>query len=204
MNHTIDLAFPVQAISPLAADHSYHLYAGVSRLLPAAHAENGIGIHPIRGQQIGDRSLQLTARSRLAIRIAADQIPNWLTLAGKSIDIAGVKVRIGVPQVFALQPATALRSRLVTTKNCQDQARFETELRRQLDALNVSPEAIVTIGKRRTLRIKEKDIVGYEVIIEALTAEESLNIQTTGLGGRRHMGCGIFVALTSTEALRES
>jgi CRISPR-associated protein Cas6 len=82
MNHTIDLAFPVQAITPLAADHSYHLYASVSRVLPAAHAENGIGIHPISGQQIGDRKLQLTGRSRLAIRTTADQIPRWLVLAG--------------------------------------------------------------------------------------------------------------------------
>lgn len=191
----IDLKFKINANSPLAVDHSYHLYAAISRLLPAAHAENGIGIHPIRGQQIGDRRVQLNESSRLVIRTAADQIPSWLALAGKSIEIAGVKVLIGVPEIFTLQPATAIRSRLVTTKNCQDQARFETELRRQLDALNVSSEAIVTIGKRRTMRIKDKEIVGYEVIIEALAAEESLNIQSTGLGGRRHMGCGIFVAL---------
>lgn len=195
MNHTIDLAFSIHATAPLAVDHSYHLYAGVSRVLPGVHAENGIGIHPIGGQQIGDRKLQLTDRSRLAIRTTADQIPSLIGLSGKSIDVAGVNVRIGVPQVLSLHPAVALRSRLVTTKNCQDQARFETEIRRQLDALDVSHDVAITIGKRRTMRIKDKEIVGYEVIIEALTADESLAIQESGLGGRRHMGCGIFVAL---------
>jgi len=31
------------------------------------------------------------------------------------------------------------------------------------------------------------------VLIEGLTAEESLTVQEHGLGGRRHMGCGLFV-----------
>ena len=94
--------------------------------------------------------MQLTNHSRLVIRTSTEQISLWLALAGKSLDIGGSKIRVGVPQIFALQPATALRSRLVTTKNCQDQARFETELRRQLDVLEVSSAAIVTVRKHRT------------------------------------------------------
>ena len=90
MNQKIDLAFSVQATAPLAADHSYHLYAGVSRVLPGVHSENGIGIHPIAGQLIGDRKLQLTERSRLAIRTSADQIPSGpkicFQVAGQPID----------------------------------------------------------------------------------------------------------------------
>ena len=64
-----------------------------------------------------------------------------------------------------------------------------------MTALGVSEQAIFSIGKRRTIRIHEKEVVGYEVILEGLTADESLAIQTIGLGGRRHMGCGVFVAL---------
>ena len=83
----------------------------------------------------------------------------------------------------------------MTTKNCQDQSRFEVEIRRQLTAISVSDEAIVSVGKRRTIRIHGKEVVGYELIIEGLTADESIAIQTAGLGGRRHMGCGVFVPL---------
>jgi CRISPR-associated protein Cas6 len=57
----------------------------------------------------------------------------------------------------------------------------------------------LTLGKRRTLRIKDKEVVGYEVLVEALTAEESLNLQEHGLGGRRHMGCGIFSSVGPCE-----
>jgi hypothetical protein len=32
-------------------------------------------------------------------------------------------------------------------------------------------------------------------VVEGLTAEESLTLQTHGLGGKHHMGCGVFVPL---------
>ena len=191
----IDLAFAVLGQQPIAADHGYVLYSALSRAVPSLHTSLGIGIHPIRGQQIGDRRLSLTAHSRLVLRVDTDHIAQVLPLAGQQLDLAGAKLRVGVPQVWPLQPAPALRSRLVTTKNCQDQSRFESELRRQLDALDVASAVIVTIPKRRTLRIKDKEVVGYEVLLEGLTAEESLNVQEKGLGGRRHMGCGVFVPL---------
>ena len=191
----IDLAFAVLGQRPIPADHGYVLYGALSHAIPSLHASHGIGIHPIRGQQIGDRRLSLTAHSRLVVRVDTDHIGQVLPLAGQQLDITGSKVRVGVPQVWSLPPAPALRSRLVTTKNCQDQSRFESELRRQLDVLDVSQAVIVTVPKRRTLRIKDKEVVGYEVILEGLTAAESLNIQELGLGGRRHMGCGVFTAL---------
>jgi CRISPR-associated protein Cas6 len=72
---------------------------------------------------------------------------------------------------------------------------FQTAARKQLAALGVSDQAELTLPKRRTFRIKHKEVVGYETIIEGLTAEESLGVQEAGLGGRRHMGCGVFEAL---------
>lgn len=209
--NVIDLAFALSANNPLPADHSYQLYSAISRLLPAAHAENGIAIHPIRGRQSGGRKIALLPSSRLVVRAESDRIPDLLPLAGKSLNVAGSHLRVGVPQVVSLSPAPALRSRLVTIKlpqlaNESDDAavreRFTEAVRRKLDGLNVSSEAIITLGKRRTLRIKHKEVVGYEVILESLTADESLNIQENGnphdphLGfSRRHMGCGVFVAL---------
>lgn len=215
---TIDLAFHLVGTSPIAADHGYYLYAAISRALPAVHEPNGIGIHPIRGRQIGDRQMQLCDWSRLIIRIATERIAELLPLAGKQLNISGRTIRIGVPQVYSLAPATTLRSRLVTIKPSDrddprppDESAFLTAARRQLDTLGISPEAQLTIPTRedprakevrplrRTLRIKDKEVVGYELIISALTAQESLILLEHGLGGRRHMGCGIFVATGKEE-----
>ena len=62
-----------------------------------------------------------------------------------------------------------------------------------MDALEISEQTILTVGKRRTTRIKGKEVVGFEVILEGLNAHESIAIQEAGVGGRRHMGCGVFM-----------
>jgi CRISPR-associated protein Cas6 len=196
----IDLAFSIVCPHALPADHGYLLYSAVSRALPEAHQADGYGIHPIRGRQLGGRTLQLTEHSRLVIRTDAEQITRFLPLAGKPLRLLDRKLRIGVPQVRPLTPATALRSRLVTIKlpeavtQRDDEAAetFRAAALRKLSELGISTEAHLSLGKRRTLRIKEKEVFGYEVLIERLSAEESLLLQEHGLGGRRHMGCGVF------------
>ena len=55
----------------------------------------------------------------------------------------------------------------------------------------------VVVNQRFGLALLQKKlaIIGYEVILEALTADESLNIQSSDTWSRRHMGCGIFAPL---------
>jgi CRISPR-associated protein Cas6 len=197
----VDLAFSIMCIHSLPADHGYLLYSAISRMLPEVHQADGFGIHPIRGRQIGGRTLQLTEHSLLVIRSEAEQIGQFLPLAGKPLRLLDRTLQIGVPQVRSLVRAPALRSRLVTIKLPEVAAKpadaaageFRDAALRQLAELQISTEAGLSIGKRRTLRIKDKEVVGYEVLIEGLTAEESVLVQERGLGGRRHMGCGLFV-----------
>lgn len=207
----IDLTFAVQTTKPIPADHGYALYGAISRQLPDMHRENGFAVHPIRGRLIGERQLSLMPWSSLTIRVPDGQITPLLSLAGKTLSLGETTLQVGVPQVHALVPTPSLRSRLVTTKNGHELERFRAEIQRQLAVLNVTvafiqtidernalpansiTSAEVMIGKRRTLRIKQREIVGYEVIVEGLTAEESLALQEHGIGGRRHLGCGVFV-----------
>ena len=123
----VDLCFSILG-GQIPADHGYLVYSAVSRFLPAAHPAvgqafqpddpqaDGYGIHPIRGRQLGGRTLQLTEHSRLVIRTEAEQIARFLPLAGKELRLLDRGLRIGVPQVRSLVPAPALRSRLVTIK----------------------------------------------------------------------------------------
>lgn len=228
MSSRVDFSFAVTDGAVIPADHGYSLYGAISRLIPWVHETTNLGIHPIRGRQVGGRRLQVTKSSRVALRCLAEDIPQLLPLAGKLLVLDGAKVRLGVPSVLPLQLATSLRSRLVTIKLPGELtlAEFEIGLAKQLHALGTSNEVIATVPcrdsvstnahtnssannalesdsdsqssdtllpVRRTLRIKDKEIVGYEVILEGLTAEESLCIQHNGLGGRRKMGCGVFV-----------
>lgn len=189
----VELRFRIFGSGSLAADHGYRLYSALAAMVPSLHGPNAIAIHPIRGRQIGNRLLEVMPWSSLAMRVSDTQIAELLLLSGKNLTLGNATLRLGVPEVHGLVPAASLRSRLVTIKSFMDSEGFQEAARRQLDALEIAPVAALRLGKRRTLRIKDKEVVGYETIIEDLSADESLRLQEHGIGGRRHMGCGVFV-----------
>ena len=186
----IDLAFRLTGVA-VPVDHGYALYAALSRIVPEIHDAKEIGVQPIRGVYGGAGALHLVAFSRLILRLPDDQIRPYLQLAGKKLEVDEHSVRVGVPEVRTLRPAARLRARLVTIKGFLDEGSFLEAAKRQLQSLGVTGE--VLLGERRTFRIKEKQVVGFEVAVTGLTAEESLTLQEHGLGGRRRMGCGVFV-----------
>jgi len=195
----IDLSFLITSQALIPADHSYALVGAVSRLIPEAHGGNGYALAPIAGRQVGGRQMKLTQNSRFVVRTTPDRIQQFLPLAGKTIDIHGRKMLLGVPSIFQLNPSPSLRSRLVTIKGFFEPVTFTEAVRRQLDKLEVGSCKIET-GRQRTLRIKQNEIVGFETNLHELTEEDSLKVASSGIGGRRHMGCGFFVPARSEES----
>jgi CRISPR-associated protein Cas6 len=190
MKRIIDLQFQVFG-NTLKVDHGYALFSAVCDLLPVFHAGEDIALSLIRGKYIGDGLLSIAPSSSLIFRLPAQKVAGYINLAGKSLDISGHNLRVGVPRSHPLIPAAGLYSHLVTTKNGQDQQRFEREMTNQLDKLACKGK--VAVGKRRTFKVHGKQIVGYSVLVSELTAEGSITLQENGLGGRRKMGCGFFL-----------
>lgn len=193
-NPTIDCVFPVGG-DTLPVDHGYALYAALCRMPetgPWLHEADELAIHPVRGAYAGNGLLKLTDKSRLRLRLPAASLPRVLHLAGKHMEVDGHHLRLGVPHTSLLRPAAALYAHTVTTRNGQDEARFDAEIGRQLQSLEVRGKP--SRGNRRVLRVKDKTVVGHSVLVTELTAEESVRLQEAGLGGRRKMGCGVFVA----------
>jgi len=50
----------------------------------------------------------------------------------------------------------------------------------------------------RALKIREKNVLGYGVVVEGLKEEDSIKLQVLGLGGRKHFGCGWFYPYKET------
>ncbi|MBM4042907.1 MAG: type I-MYXAN CRISPR-associated protein Cas6/Cmx6, partial [Planctomycetes bacterium] len=184
----------------------------ISRIIPAVHGDDTIAVHPIIGRYIGDRMLALTEGSRLVFRLDSDRIAEILPLAGKQLDLDGHTVRVGVPATRALRPAARLRSRLVVIKGFLEPEPFLEAVKRQLADLGIqgTPGLLKRRGDtslegrshatpdrspfvRRTLRIRDKQVVGYAVEVVGLDASDSIALQERGLGGRRRFGCGVFV-----------
>jgi len=183
-------------------------------------------IGPIRGTYTGKGILQLVANvSRLRLRLPADSIPLVLPLAGKLLVIGGQRVRLGVPQVRALVPAPNLIARMVVikassprldpaekrsrdreaSKRYLEPGAFLDAVRRELARREIGGQADLPLREsgpragqagRHVLRIHGRTIVGFSVMVQGLTAEESVRLQEEGIGGRGKMGCGFFVPMS--------
>ncbi len=189
MDAKVDLGFKVTG-TELPVDHGFALYGALSRVLPFFHEEGDLGLKFIRGRYVGGGMLDISPRSELVLRVPAYRISAFLDLAGKSLDVCGHSLSVGAPITRCLVPAAVLHSPLVTTRNGNDRVRFEAELNHQMEQMGVRGK--LSIGRRRTFTIHGKQVVGYEVLISELTAEESISLLGLGLGGRRKMGCGFF------------
>lgn len=186
----VDLAFRLIG-TRVPVDHGYALYAAISWLVPEVHEAKDIGVHPIRGRYDGNGNLLLGPSSRLVLRMPDTAIPPFIKLAGKAIDIDGHRVTVGVPEIRLLKPAATLYARLVTIKKFMEPETLLEAAKRQLEIAGITGN--LRLGERRTFRVKDKQVVGFEMFAGDLDAESSAMLQEIGIGGRRHMGCGVFV-----------
>lgn len=192
----VDVAFRVSG-KEISSDHGYSLYAAVSRILPWVHEDKSVGVHRIRGTAISSGTLELTATSTMRIRLSSEKIGEVLPLSGKTLYLNGKKIVVGIPSVYQLECRPNLSAYMVVIKGFMEPAHFKEAVRKQLDAMNVRGK--IEVGKRRILAIKDKTVVGFAVRLSDLNADESLIVQEKGLGGRRHMGCGIFAPCRSVD-----
>jgi CRISPR-associated protein Cas6 len=201
MNHHltpyIDAAFPLRG-DTIPLDHGYPLFAALSRILPDLHEKPHWGVHPVLGSRRGPGILALIPRSRLKLRLPTEEAGRIMPLVGRTLDIDGATCTLGAPRLLPLITAPHLKARLVTIKGfVDDPDAFVLAMRRQIARiphLGQDLERVdIQLGPRRVLRIKSQAIVGHAVALTGLDADASLAIQCTGVGGRRHMGAGIFV-----------
>ncbi|MEL6339964.1 MAG: type I-MYXAN CRISPR-associated protein Cas6/Cmx6 [Myxococcota bacterium] len=126
-------------------------------------------------------------------------IPSTLVLSGKSLVLEGRQLTVGVPTIHVLRPATTLVSRFTTIKGFEQEEEFRAALSRQLESLDINSESMsIDVLRRRVMRIASKSVIGFGVRLHGLDQASSIRIQERGLGGRRHMGGGVFSPVTSS------
>ena len=190
----VELKFPVLG-SSLPSDHGYAVYSCVSRLIPQVHEGDWLAIDTMPGTSRGDGVIVINERARLRMRAPMDFVKLLMQLAGKRLDVDGHQVRLGIPQIFLLQPAGTLYARCVTIKKFTEPEPFLEAVKRKLEEMSV--RGVPAVGPRRAFRVSNHTIVGFGLTVDGLSDEDSLLLQQRGLGGRRHMGCGFFVPIPS-------
>jgi CRISPR-associated protein Cas6 len=210
----INVRFPILG-KTLPADHGYALYSAVTRKLeeerkkrgktaetrPLSHElpenERWLAVELISGIPFDKSLIALPSRGAgLNLRLPADKFGEVLPLAGKRLEIDGHTIRLGIPFARPLTPAASLYSRIVTFRNSLEIPKFLETAKREFAEKEI--EATLELPKegrsrqRRIITIKGQKIVGFSLITHGLNDEDSIKLQSLGIGGRRSMGCGIF------------
>lgn len=195
----------------LPADHGYALYSAVKQvlresekgLIDAAQFPEEVRLCSIAGVPNREGKIYLSPRSRLRLRCPADQVQLWYReLQNQELNIRGHRIRLVRPRLTLPEPSEAVKARMVTFKlkdvdHAELPRYFLESCQKGLDRLEISGKAFIDSDldgdlARRALRIKEKKILGYGVVVEGLSEADSIKLQWHGLGGRQHFGCGWF------------
>lgn len=187
----VDVGFRV-AGPPVPIDHGYPLFGALAPFLGDLHGADWLAVHPLAGRPLSGKLLGLARhRAALRLRVTTPEIPRALQLAGKSLDLDGRPLLVGTSSVWVLEPAPTLVARMVTIKGFMEEGPFAEAVRRQLEALGVKAE--VDVGRRRIVTVAGDHVIGFQTRLRGLSPDDSLRVEYAGLGGRHHMGCGIFV-----------
>lgn len=208
----VELDFGILGAS-LPADHGYALYSALSEVIPEIHGAtcDWLGIHTLPGVLDGKGNIRLLPGAHLTLRLPMEKVPVVYPLAGQRIQVGEHTLRLAVPQIRMLAAGETLRSRLVVLKLAGSEGKtaepksFLEGVQRQLETLGIDGEASLEVAAegrgeldpyaRRVLRIKGTTLTGYGVHVSGLSNEGALKLQVEGIGGRRRMGCGLFVPM---------
>lgn len=185
------LAYPVFG-SKVEVDHGYQLYAALSQVCPEVHEAPDLGVFPLRGYYVGNGLLSIVSQTTLRIIAPPEACGYLYRLAGKRLVIGEYPIRLGIPTLRPIKPHSFLRARCVTIKGFVDEDPFLEALGRKVVELEIS-SGNFHVRRRRTFRVKQRQIVGFDVVVSNLNEYDSVRLQLRGLGGRRKMGCGLFV-----------
>ncbi len=180
----------------LPAAYPFTLWSALLQHAPGLGESAAVGIVPFRLSS-SEGKLLLTKRTKLVIRLPEELTDIIASLPGKVLEIDGHRVELGGSHLRPLQPYPTLHAPLVT--GCADEITFMREIRTSLDAMGIGANLIC--GRRSTLKNDKYEIGGFSLVVHDLKPEESLHLQSSGLGNAKCYGCGVFLPYKAISSL---
>jgi CRISPR-associated protein Cas6 len=193
-----DVVFSLEDAT-LGEDHASALSLAVRRVLPWFDDEPEAGILPLSGLAKGNGVRFVGRRSRLALRLPIIRSAGAESLAGASLDLDGVQLRLGSASVRPLFPARGVVYSHFVSVGLDDEVEFLGRCTSLLAERGLKPQLIT--GKARELRTADGPVRGFSLMLHGLGPTASLAVQEAGLGAHRALGCGLFVPHKSVVAV---
>jgi CRISPR-associated protein Cas6 len=195
-----ELSFPVYG-QQLPADHGYGLYSALVQKQQTLREQPWLQIQTISGIPDHKGIISLRKNSVLKLRLPLDKLPFVLPLSGQEIIIGLHTISLGIPRINALKATDHLKARIVTIKNHEEPESFLEVAHGQLRDIGIQADIGIPIdaeGKydRKTIKIQRYSVIGFGLHIWGLNEQDSILLQKVGLGGKRRMGCGVFISVS--------
>ena len=195
----VDVSFKLSC-RQLPTTHAYELAQALYRALPWLESEPEAGIHQIHGATSGNgwerppdgELIHLSRRSRMHIRVPKQRVESTRALTGTSLDIAGYVLEVGESTIKQLQPQATIFARYVIVPSGLDENKFLDMVANELRQRGIHVRKMLC-GIGHTLSTPEQVFETRSVMIADLDKQTSIDLQETGIGPGRHLGCGIFL-----------
>lgn len=199
----VDAVFPLAGRS-LPRDHRLALADALEAAAPWLRELPAAGLHPVNLVPGTGEPALLSQRARLVLRVPRTHVASLADLAGRELDVAGHRVRLGEPHLRELLPHNTLYAHFVAAdldagSDDEEEAAFLAAVNAELDALGAACRRIC--GRRQRIRGGERGLVGYSLMLHGLAAADALRVLEAGVGGHRRLGAGVFVPHRSAAAV---
>jgi len=185
----------------LPVDHAWALSQAVGAALPWLAEDPRTGVHTIHVAESGngwmrpanpDDLLYLSRRTKLALRVPLERLPDARLLTGRTLDIAGHPLTVGEASERPLSDLTTIFARYIVADEAESEAGFLKAMHVALVALGIIPKKMLC-GIEHRLRTPDGPLRTRSLMLAELSIEESLHLQEEGLGPLRQLGCGLFI-----------
>ena len=107
------------------------------------HQLENIGVRLLRGvYDPKKKMLDISPASTLALLLPQWQVAACLVLTGQTLRLGGHSLELGMAHTVALRPTPTLYAHVVTTRNGNDEQRFDREIAHFRLETRLSPETI--------------------------------------------------------------
>lgn len=195
----VDVVYGI-ACRSLPVDHAWALEQALAAALPWLADEPQAGMHPVHVPEAGNgwmRSEEPGAlmfpsrRAHFWLRLPRARVSQALELAGRTLDVGGHRLEVQKASVRPLSAITTLIAHYVFSEAPRE-ADFLAWAHAELSALGVRPKKMLC-GKERAIATPDGPRRTRSLLLADLKVEESVRVQSRGLGPYRRLGCGLFV-----------
>jgi CRISPR-associated protein Cas6 len=141
--------------------------------------------------------LQLSHRTKLALRLPRRRLDDAAAMIGRTLQVANQPLRIDSLSVRPLSRFTTLFSRSVvlgdmSNDSANDETAFLAAATRELGELGIDAGRILC-GRVTPVATPARTYQTRSLMLAGLKPEYSLAVQQQGLGAGRKLGCGLFI-----------